>query len=103
MAVPQNEVRPNGCPQSNYPPTGERTIWNCLGPTENSVCQEFCPRTRRHRSASEMLESLPTPTNPLEALTLLLTHTASKLESGELTTEEAQKLWTDIGEDLKKK
>ena len=103
MAVPQNEVRPNGCPQSNYPPTGERTIWNCLGPTENSVCQEFCPRTLKPRSASEMLQNMSTPTNPMEAFALILTHTASEMEKGNLTTEEAQKLWNGIGEDLKNK
>ena len=98
MAVPPSETKPNGCPDHSATSTQD-----CAGPLNNTVCLEFCNKTRKSRTAREMLNSTPSPTNPLEAFAVLLTATAADLEEGKLTTEEAQKLWDDIGNGLKKK
>ena len=49
-----------------------------------------------------MLKALPTPTTARETLALLLTHTAVNLDEGILTTEQAQALWENIGNELSK-
>jgi hypothetical protein len=58
-------------------------------------------RVQRPRTSRERLKGMPTPTNAMEALTVLLTASEVALDEGRATTEDVQTVWREISDDLR--
>lgn len=47
------------------------------------------------------LDRMPTPTNALEALTLLLANDIAAVDEGRITPQQFEKTWEEIGKEIK--